>query len=104
MNFKSYQLCDDWGWFIDIENNNCSENIIQQPCRSPIKKFNSRLTYLPSIEEDDYDYYQKNYKDPEENYDVSVKPPKKNETNTIFNVGSTTLITAVITYVIFIVL
>jgi hypothetical protein len=120
MNLKTYQLSDDWGWFIDIENNNnCSENILLQPCSSPVKKFNSHLKYLPTIEEDDYDYYQKNYKDPEdkiykemeENYndvknlnDVNVKPSNKPRENTIFNVGSTTLITAVLTYVIFLVL
>lgn len=114
MNLKTYQLCDDWGWFIDVENNNCSENILLQPCRSPVKKFNSHLHRLPTIEEDEYDYYQKMYRDPEdkiykeveENYDINLKSSNKNRENKniLFNVGSTTLITAVLTYVIFLVL
>jgi hypothetical protein len=113
MNLKSYQLCDDWGWFIDIETNNFGENVLLQPCSRPrIKKFNSRVNNLPTIEEDEYEYYQKNYKDPEEilykdvqqNYATSLKNSKENVNNTVFNVGSTTLITAILTYVIFIVL
>jgi len=126
MKLKSSQLCDDWGWFIDVESNYFAGNISLQPCRSPIKKFNSYLNKLPKIEEDEYEYYQKNYKDSEdnydtnlkqtednydtnlkqteENYDINLKSSNKNEVNTIFNVGSTTLITVVLTYVIFIIL
>ena len=113
MKLKSSQLCDDWGWFIDVESNYFAANISLQPCRSPIKKFNSYVNKLPKIEEDEYEYYQKNYKDPEEiiykeevelNYDISLKSLNKNEVNTIFNVWSTTLITAVFTYIIFIIL
>jgi hypothetical protein len=107
-------LCDDWGWFIDVENNNCSENILLQPCRSPVKKFNSHLHRLPTIEEDEYDYYKKMYRDPEhkiykeveEKYDINLKSSNKNRENKniLFNVGSTTLITAVLRYVIFVIL
>jgi hypothetical protein len=112
MNLKSYQLCDDWGWFIDIESNYFAGNNLLQPCKPVVKKFNSCINKLPIIEEDEYEYYQKNYKDPEEiiykkdelNYDINLNPSKKNINNTIFNVGSTTLITAILTYVIFIVL
>jgi len=112
MNLKSCQLCDDWGWFIDVESNCFVGNNLLQPCRSPVKKFNSYLNKLPKIEEDEYEYYQKNYKDPEEiiykedklDYDINLKSSNKNEVNTIFNVGSTTLITAILTYFIFIVL
>jgi hypothetical protein len=114
MNLKSCQLCDDWGWFIDIETNNYGENILLQPCSRPrIKKFNSRVNKLPIIEEDEYEYYQKNYKDPEEilykhvdqNY-INLKQTTENtkNVNTVFNVGSTTLITAILTYIVFIVL
>lgn len=112
MNLKSIQLCDDWGWFIDIESNYFSQNIPLQTCKPPIKKFNSYLNKLPKIEEDEYEYYHKNYRDPEEiiykevevDYNISLKSSNKNEVNTIFNVGSTTLITAILTYLIFIVL
>jgi hypothetical protein len=111
-----YELCDDWGWFIDIENNNCNENISLQPRRFHIKKFNSHLNKLPTIEEDDLDYYQRIYQDTEEkiyknienNYNLNLKSSnknsEKNSENTIFNVGSITLITAVLTYFILIVI
>ena len=113
MNLKAYQLCDDWGWFIDIETNNYGENILLQPCSRPrIKKFNSRVNNLPTIEEDEFEYYQKNYKDPEEiiykevDENINLKNSKENtkNVNTIFSVGSTTFITAVLTYIVFIVL
>jgi hypothetical protein len=109
-----YQICDDWGWFIDIESDNYGKNILLQPCRSPIKKFNSYLHKLPKIEEDEYEYYQKNYKDPEEKiykeeitvekHDINLKDSNKKVGNSIFNIGSTTLVTAVLTYIIFIIL
>jgi hypothetical protein len=113
MILKSCQLCDEWGWFIDIETDNYGENILLQPCSRPrIKKFNSCVNNLPTIEEDEFEYYQKNYKDPEEiiykevqqNYDINLKKSKQKLNNTIFNVGSTTLITAVLTYIVFIIL
>lgn len=113
MNLKSCQLSDDWGWFIDVESNSFTQNISLQPCKPVVKKFNSYLNKLPKIEEDQYEYYHKNYKDPEEiiykenelDYDINLQSLNKNkEVNIIFNVGSTTLITAVLTYVIFIVL
>jgi hypothetical protein len=109
-----YQICDDWGWFIDIESDNYCKNVLLQPCRSPIKKFNSHLNKLPTIEEDEYEYYQKNYKDPEEKIykeeiteekqDINLQHSNKNRENSIFNIGSTTFVTAVLTYFIFIVL
>jgi len=113
MNLKSCQLCDEWGWFIDIETNNYGENILLQPCSRPrIKKFNSRVNNLPTIEEDEYEYYQKNYKHPEEiiykevDENINLKQSKENtnNVNTIFGVGSTTLITAILTYFIFVIL
>lgn len=110
-----YEMCDDWGWFIDIENNNFSENTLLQPFRPRIKKFNSYSHKLPTIEEDDeYEYYKKIYKNSEENYDINLNPSNRNKENSInengkinrnvFNIGSTTLITAVLTYIIFIIL
>ena len=104
MNLNSYQLCDDWGWFIDIE---CNDNILLQPCK-PGKKLKPHFNKLNVIDEDEYDYYQKNYKDPEENYKIPNKNYdinlKTGENNTLVNVGSTTLITALLTYVIFFIL
>ena len=115
MNLKTFQLCDDWGWFIDVEHNNYDENILLQTCRPPIKKFNSRsVNKLPIIQEDEYEYYEKNYKDPEEliykdieeNCDINLNQSKENtnKVNTAFNISSTTLITAILTYFIFVIL
>jgi len=117
MKLNAYcDICDDWGWFIDIENNCFNENISLQPYRSVIKKFNSCVNKLPIIQEDEYEYYHKNYKDLEEIYDINLERSNKNNnnsnnnsnknsnTNTIFNVCSTTLISSLLAYVIFIVL
>lgn len=114
MNLKTFQLCDDWGWFIDIEHYNYGENILLQTCRPAIKKFNSSINKLPRIEEDEYEYYHKIYKDPEEtiykdieqNYDINLKQSKENinKVDKLFDIGSTSLITAILTYVIFVIL
>lgn len=118
MKLNTYcDICDDWGWFIDIENNCFNENISLQPYRSVVKKFNSCINKPLIIQEDEYEYYHKNYKDPEEiiykecqpDYDINLERSNKNNsnnnnTNTIFNVCSTTLISSLLAYVIFIVL
>lgn len=111
-----YQVSDDWGWFIDIEENNtCTKNILYP--YKPTKKFNK----LKTIDEyeDEYDYYQKNYKDMEENYDMNLKSPNKheinkheinkhdknkNEINKTADIYIPTLITSLLAYVIFIIL
>ena len=46
-------LCEDWGWFIDIESNN--SNILTQPCKFVIKS-NIHFNKLQTIQEDEYDY------------------------------------------------
>lgn len=96
MNSNTYQMSDDWGWFVDIECNDFSKNILVKPINAQ-KKIKHRFN-LSTIEEDEYEYYHRNYKDPEENYDTNVKT---GESNIFINVGSTTLITALLTYVIF---
>lgn len=107
-------VCDDWGWFIDIETTDNSKNILLQLCKPIMKKNNLDLNKLPPIEEDEYEYYHENYEDPEENYDIILKPSNeigenninenvKRDSN-ILDVGSTTFITAVLTYIIFIIL
>jgi len=102
MTSNAYQLCDEWGWFIDIEHNDNCKNISLQPCNYR-KKIYHHLNKLQIIEEDEYEYYQKNYKDSsEENF---KEPYKKSGGNiTLVKLGSTTLITALLTYVIFFVL
>lgn len=97
MNSNDNNLCEDWGWFIDIESNN--SNIII-PSRKIFVKSNIHFNKLHTIEEDEYDYYEKYYKNLEEQYDTNEIEPTK-PSNRILNVGSTTLITALLTYVIF---
>jgi hypothetical protein len=115
-------LCDDWGWFIDIDEvNYYKKNKIFQP-DNLFESDNSKkkINKLQTIQEyeDEYDYYQKNHKDPEENYDIKFNSSNKydfnkNEFNKIEvnqvkhredNIYSTTLITAFFAYIIFIVL
>jgi hypothetical protein len=117
-------LCDDWGWFIDIDEvNYYKKNKIFEPYKSfesdqPKKKIDK----LQTIEEyeDEYDYYQKNHKDPEDIYDIKFNSSNKYDLNKIEmnknkgnnnkgnqpgdNIYSTTLVTAVFAYIIFIVL
>jgi hypothetical protein len=121
-------LCDDWGWFIDIDDvNYYKKNKIFHPDKSfesdnCKKKINKKIDKLQTIEEyeDEYDFYQKNHTDPEENYDIKFNSSNKYHFNTIEvnkndlnknvmkqtgdNIYSTTLITAFFAYVIFIVL
>jgi hypothetical protein len=115
-------LCDDWGWFIDIDEvNYYKKNRIFEPDKCK-KKIYKKIDKLQAIEEyeDEYDYYQKNYKNLEENYDIKFNSSNKNDFNKIEvnkndlnknqekqsgdNIYSTTLITAFFAYVIFIVL
>jgi hypothetical protein len=102
MNSNANNLCEDWGWFIDIESNN--SNIFKKPCKI-FTKSNFHFNKLQTMQEDEYDYYQKYYENLEEKYDINEN---ENETtkslNTIFNAGSTTLLTALLTYVILFIL
>lgn len=96
MTLNSANLTEEWGWFIDIEKNEKNE-------KNDKYKVVNKTTYtfpdLHSIEEDDeYEYYIKNQKDDE----FDSKNIK--ESNLIYKVGSTTIITAVLTYIIFIML
>lgn len=117
MNLNTYyEVCDDWGWYIYIdEHNNYTKNVLYS--YNPIKKFNKLKTILEY--EDEYEYYHKNHKDPEENYDINLQCPNTNirntnirntnidntnEINKTVDVYCTTLITALFAYVIFIVL
>ena len=101
MNLDSYQLCDDWGWFIDIE---CNDDISLIQFKSG-KKLKHHFNNLDVINEYEYYYNQKNCKDSKENdkipnkhYDINLKSGEKN------NILVTTLFTALLTYVVFFVL
>lgn len=95
-NITYYNISNDWGWYIDTENNsyiNTNINIYRKKV----------LDNLASIEEE-YNYHQLNYKDVESLDDIfnDKKLKKKFEQKDfIYNICSTTLITALLTYAIF---
>jgi hypothetical protein len=98
----NYNLSDDWGWYIDIESiNNTTPNLVY----IPNKKISLYINKLDTIEEteDEYDYYMKNQKNLDE---MSIKNIDKDiniinlKLHYIFNIGSTTIITALLTYLI----
>lgn len=107
MSLTHYNLSEDWGWYIDIESMKPINQIKLDVKMMSNKKFNRHYNKLDTIDEDEFDYYLMNQKNLD---DISYKDivPIKNNNQTlfscIFNVGSTTMITAILTYVIFFVL
>lgn len=97
---NSYILNDDWGWFVDIENN----QFIQ------LDRCKQKITKLPKIDEnedDEYEYYKKKY------YEITIDEVINeccntyNEKNTnllLLKITSTTLLTGLLTYVLLCVL
>ena len=104
MSVNSYNLSEDWGWYIDIESMN---PIPQKPKivtnfnpNKVNKKINYNLNKLYTIEEadDEYEYYIKNSIDIEDRY---IKNNSK-KTSYFENFTSTMCITSILlTYVIF---
>jgi hypothetical protein len=106
---NSYNLSEDWGWFIDIESLRPIYQIKTEFVKNNNKKLNYHLNRLDPIEEDEYDYYMNNKK--EIDYEEEILKIKINETvkckedtNMITAYGSTTLITALLTCIVFFVL
>jgi len=108
MSSTYYNLSEDWGWFIDIESSKPVYQIRRDFIKIQNKKFNTHYTKLKTIEEDEYDYYINNQKSLDDiscnNFDVKIKPNNTDYIKNIFNIGSTTLITGILTYVILFVL
>jgi hypothetical protein len=110
MNLISYNLCDDWGWYVDTDNalfinsNKFHLNIPNRSC----KMMNYHYNRLYTIDETD-DYLKQKYKDIENleihsNYKKIDKKQEKNNNSgqTLFyRIGSTTLITALLTCAIY---
>ena len=105
MKLNSYKTFDEWGWFIDIENN-C---IIEDNYQIEKSIYNNNLPVIKEVEqeyEDDYDYYKKNYKDPEDIYVDKEVTISKKETkifykikNYLFKFSSRTIITITTAYI-----
>ena len=102
MSLTYYNLSEDWGWYIDIE----SSNPVYQTRKDHVKMSNQYYNKLETIEEEDeYDYYiniQKNLDDiSSKNIDINIEQNNREYVKQIFNVGSTTMLTAMLTYIIF---
>jgi hypothetical protein len=101
MSLTYYNLSEDWGWYIDIE----SSNPVCQTRKDHVKIPNRYYNKLETIEEDEYDYYiniQKNLDDiSSNNIDINIEHDNLEYVKQIFNVGSTTMLTAMLTYIIF---
>ena len=106
MNLNNHNFCDGWGWYIDIENNDINNNNNNMKINfnnKSYKKINYHLNRLETIEEDEYDYY----KDINE---INIKNDEKKHQHKItgngliIKIGSTTLLTALLTYFVFFIL
>lgn len=110
MSITYYNLSEDWGWYIDIENMRpiYQINTHLNVDKNKNKKFNNHLNKLYVIEESKYDFYiqnKRNEKDANEIIEVKInKPIGVLCEGIIKNYGSKTLITALLTYIIFIML
>jgi hypothetical protein len=106
---NSYNLTEDWGWFIDIESSKPIYDIKTQFVKTKNKKINYNYNKLAAIEDDEYDYYINNIKDTDYIHQIKkpleiLSPLENTTSNIITKYGSTTLITALLTYVVFFVL
>lgn len=108
MSLTYYNLSDDWGWYVDIENMKPVYQI--NPVYTFIQdtKINYHFNNLETNEEDEYEYFINNQKNI-----VKVEFKHNNNTMTyhskdilknIFNIGSTAIITAVFTLILFVIL
>ena len=104
MSLTSYNLSEDWGWYIDIESSNPVYQIRTDFVKIPLKKFNQHYN-LEIIVEDEYDYYLSNQKNLDDislkTTDINIEHDNQQYVKQLFNVGSTTMLTALLTYMIF---
>ena len=105
MSLTCYNLSDDWGWYVDIESSNPVYQIRNDFVNTPCKKFNPHYNKLETIQEDEYECHINNQKKIDDisskNVDVNIENNNQGYVKQIFNVGSTTMITALLTYVVF---
>jgi len=110
---NTYNLCEDWGWYVDIESTNHQIELktVTTYNKGTYRKFSLHLNRLDPILENKK-YYDRNY---DEIYDKFDKIEDKIEDSklckhpnfvyfvykNLFGIGSTTIITLSISYVIF---
>lgn len=95
---QSYNICEDWGWFIDIETSEKIPNIIKFQTEKKKIQFHNNLSI---IYEDEYDFYTKNQRDLEIIKIEDKKIIPKGEESSVYNIMSTTLATVLLTYFIY---
>ena len=83
MNSNTHNICDDWGWYVDIENNLL---INSNKSRLYIGYNNNKLSKI-----EEYDYFR---------YIEDIEDLKSEDKNglSFYTIGSTTLISALLTY------
>ena len=102
MTLNQDTFSDEWGWFIDIDYESKTQIGISN-------RKNLRVSILETIEEDnEYDYYKKTLRDLDieelQNENIEPNIQKQKNYNFIYKVGSTTIITALLTYVAYFIL
>jgi hypothetical protein len=107
VNLNAPTICDDWGWYIDTDSNLFINSNKIQTNNYYTKINNYKLNKLYPINEvvDEYDYYKKNYLEIAELQLECSRPIENKEINcyqlSLYKIGSTTLITGILTYAIF---
>ena len=101
----SYNICEDWGWFVDIETSETIPNCIKlQSVKKNIKnKLNIHSNKLDKIYEDEYPHMDntKNQTKVEIIQMEDIKNLQKDEETFIYNIISNTLVTVLLTYFIY---
>lgn len=101
MSLTHYNLSEDWGWYIDIESMKPICQIKPNLFIVTPKKFNHYYNKLDTIEEDEFDYYINNQKNLD---DIAINNNNNYKVHNLFNIHSTTIIAALLTYIIFVIL
>lgn len=88
-----HNLCENWGWYVDLDNEHLNNNNKSQYFHKPQKYF---INDLDTINE--YEYYEEKYN----YYNDNVERKKINKTN-YWDYISSTLYGASMTYIVFLV-
>lgn len=115
MNFNEYNISQDWGWYFDTESNSyINSNKIEFIVNKPYKKLNYLNNKLDKFEQEkeQHDYYKnplmdrdnkevKSYSIYEKSEIKNEKYEKKSDEIFVYKICSTTIITTLLTYIIF---
>lgn len=99
-----YNLSDEWGWYVDIESMKPIYQLNPVYVITQNKKINYHFNKLETIEEDEYEYFIDNQKNVDQLEFKNINDTITSQTKYIFSIGSTAMITAVFTFVIFFIL